>query len=187
MPVGEMTCGPCLADSPAHDGVHAAVAYGETARSLVLKLKYGRKPGHARTIARYLAPRIAGLGEVLLVPVPLHRWRLWSRAFNQSALIGEALADLTGNAMVHALIRTKKTPPLKGLFANERLKALKGAIAMASGTQSRLRGRSVCLIDDVYTSGATANACARVLKRAGASSVHVACWARVLDADGGDY
>lgn len=116
---------------------------------------------------------------MLLMPVPLHRWRLWSRGFNQSALIADALARRTGiSCDRHRLLRRRRTPPLRGMSPAERDSAVRGAFTLGAGTD--LRGRTILLIDDVMTSGATANACAALLKRGGAENVHLLCWAKVL-------
>jgi ComF family protein len=131
-------------------------------------------------MARAMA-RLMPEGADLLVPVPLHRWRIWSRGFNQAALIATALSKTSGVPVdVEILRRVKATPVLRGLGARRRAKAVAGAFASAKGAKSRLAGRTVVLIDDVHTSGATAAACARVLKRAGADKVILLCWARVL-------
>jgi ComF family protein len=175
-------CGTCLAEPPAHDGVRAAVAYGEIARALVLKLKHGRRIGMARVIGRHLARAAGEEPNALLVPVPLHRWRIWRRGFNQSALLAQAIARHTSHPVRTDLIeRRKPTPMLGGLGRAARARALRGAFAVPSDRKAELKGRSVLLVDDVYTSGATAGACARVLKRAGAARVVVLCWARVLN------
>lgn len=175
-------CAQCMAATPAHDGVRAAVAYCETARALVLKLKHGRRIGMARVIGRHLA-RHAEPGA-LLVPVPLHRWRIWRRGFNQSALVAAELARRTGLTLGTDLIeRRKATPMLGGLGREARARTLRGAFQVPSHKRGELKDRTVLLVDDVYTSGATANACARVLKRAGAARVVVLCWARVLKID----
>ena len=174
-------CAACMATPPRHDGVRASVEYGETARTLVLKLKHGRRIGMARVIGRHLAHGAAGEAEALLVPVPLHRWRIWARGFNQSALIAAEVARRTGLPLRTDLLeRVRHTPKLGGLGRSARAKALRGAFRAPSETRAGLRGRTVLLVDDVYTSGATADACARVLKRAGAARVVVLCWARVL-------
>ena len=179
---GETLCGACLADPPPHDGVRAAVAYGDVARALVLKLKHGRRIGMARTIGRHLARAAQGEADALLVPVPLHRWRIWRRGFNQSALLAQEIGRRTGlTVRADLLERRKATPMLGGLGRTARARALRGAFAVPSGKKSVLRGRTVMLVDDVYTSGATTAACARVLKRAGAARVIVLCWARVLN------
>lgn len=178
----EARCAACLADPPAHDGVRAVVAYGEVARTVALKLKHGRRLAMAGIIARHLARIAAAEGDAMLVPVPLHRWRLWRRGFNQSLAIARGVARQTGQAVADdLLVRRRATPMLRGLGRAARAEALRGAFAVPSDRRSALRGRTVLLVDDVFTSGATAGACARVLKRAGASRVVVLAWARVLD------
>ncbi|MBZ9650166.1 ComF family protein [Sphingobium sp. 3R8] len=176
-------CGACMADPPPWDSARAVLAYGDVARTVALRLKYGRRIGLARLIARQML-RHVGDEEALIVPVPLHRWRLWHRGFNQSALIADHLGRLTGWPVdKRALRRVKRTAPLRGMNPRARAKAVRGAFALADA--SAITGRRVLLIDDVHTSGATAAACARVLKRGGAVDVRLLCWARVLpDADG---
>lgn len=177
-------CAPCLADPPRHHGIAAGTLYNEASRKLVLAFKHGHRialaPMLARLIAAQLPPEV-GEGW-LVVPVPLHRWRLWSRGFNQSALLGRELAGSTrAELLVDGLVRTKRTPTLGGLGRKARSRALSGAIAVNPGRANRLSGARVLLVDDVLTSGATSDTCVRVLKRAGAERVVVACFARVLD------
>src|SRR3954468_4243856 len=184
-------CGRCLAEPPPFDRLRAAVAYGDVSRTVVLKLKYSGRPGLAETLARFMLRHLPEQGEgepkPLLVPVPLHRWRIWKRGYNQAALIASALARRTGlECELDLLRRTRATPPLKGLGKRERALAVRGAFAVPREARARLAGRRILLVDDVYTSGATAAACARALKRAGAASVEVLCWARVVRADAGD-
>lgn len=179
-------CGQCLAVPPVHDGVRAAVAYGPAARALVLKLKYGRRTAYAATAAGLMA-RLMPTDAALLVPVPLHRWRIWGRGFNQAALIARELARRSGVPVeLDLLRRVKATPVLRGLGARGRARAVAGAFAAAPGARDALKGRAVVLVDDIHTSGATTDACVRVLKRAGAAKVTVLCWARVLDPDADD-
>lgn len=179
-------CAQCFDAPPAHDGVRAAVAYGPAARTLALKLKYGGRTAYAATAARLMA-RLMPQDAELLVPVPLHRWRIWGRGFNQAALISCELSRLSRvPAELELLRRVKATPVLRGLGPRGRAKAVAGAFAVAPGARERLKGRAVVLVDDVHTSGATADACVRVLKRAGAARVTLLCWARVLDADATD-
>lgn len=180
---GDAQCGQCLAEPPAHDGVRAAVAYGAVARTLALRLKYGGRTSHAATAARLMARHLPD-GAELLLPVPLHRWRIWGRGFNQAALIAQGLARASGvPAELELLRRVKATPVLRGLGPRGRAKAVVGAFALAPGAKERVRGRSVVLVDDVYTSGATTDACVRVLKRAGAARVTILCWARVIESE----
>ena len=185
---GEAACGACLADPPPFDSARAVLAYGDIARKVALKLKYGRRVGLARLVARHMARRLPALdAPPLIVPVPLHRWRLWWRGFNQSALIADHLGKACGFKVdKHALLRVRATQPLRSMQARQRAKAVAGAFALAKGHE--LKGGAVLLIDDVHTSGATAAACARALKRGGASSVHLLCWARALPegAEGSD-
>jgi ComF family protein len=178
---GEGTlCGECLADPPPHDGVRAAVAYGDVARDVALKLKYSGRLACALTMARAMA-RLMPEGADLLVPVPLHRWRIWSRGFNQAALIAASLSRASGVPADRELLRrVKATPVLRGLGPRGRAKAVTGAFALAKDAGPNLAGKTVILIDDVHTSGATAAACARTLKRGGAAKVILLCWARVL-------
>jgi ComF family protein len=182
-------CAACLAAPPDYDRLRSAVAYGEVARRVALKLKYGRRPGVAHTIAHLMRRHVEALsgraGEApLLAPVPLHRWRIWKRGYNQSALIATALAKRTGHEVALDLLRrVKATPSLRGLGRRERAMAVRGAFRVLERTRPLIAGRTILLVDDVYTSGATANACARALRRAGAAQVNIICWARVVGED----
>ena len=173
-------CGRCLADPPKLDRMRAAVAYDELPRTIALKLKYGRKVALARVMARYMAPLRGDWGDdAVLMPVPLHRWRLWGRGFNQSALVAMELGRLWELPHESRLLqRTRRTQPLKGLNHNQRRKAVAGAFKARPGEV--LKGRTVILVDDVLTSGSTAEACARALRRAGAGPIELICWARVV-------
>lgn len=180
-PGGTALCGACLREPPALDGVRAAVAYGDIARRIAVRLKHGRRPGLAETIARQLGRLVPADQAMLVAPVPLHRWRIWSRGFNQSALIARALARRHGLPLALDLIeRSKATPMLRGLGRAERARTVRAAFRVPAKRRAALAGRSVLLIDDVYTTGATANACALALKRAGAAEVRLLCWARVM-------
>ncbi|GGE75463.1 double zinc ribbon domain-containing protein [Sphingomonas prati] len=129
--LGVTSCAPCLARPPAFDHASAAVAYGPIARALALKLKYGRRPGVARTMAR-LMQRLVPVGDdVVLVPVPLHRWRIWTRGFNQSALIAGTLARRGGVAIaLDAIERHRRTPPLRDMNPRQRAATVQGAFRM---------------------------------------------------------
>jgi len=176
-------CGDCLAQPPRHAGIRAAVAYGDVARHVVLRLKYGGRTALAETVARPMA-RLLPEGVDLLIPVPLHRRRLWARGFNQAALIAAAVSRTRGVAVdPFALERRRATPVLRGLGARQRAVAVKGAFAVPEKRRDVLRGKRIALVDDVHTSGATAAACTAALLRAGAASVTILCWARVLDGE----
>lgn len=178
----DMVCATCLVKPPHHDGVRAAVRYDQQSAQVALQLKYGAKLGNARLIARHLRR----FGEdpnpsTIIIPVPLHRWRLWSRGFNQSILIANRLAQHWSLAVrLDLIFRIKSTPPLRTMSAKQRKKTVAKAFKLSPHAAASLTDRTVWLVDDIYTTGSTANACAKLLKRAGAKQVLVFCWARVV-------
>jgi ComF family protein len=177
---GRTECGACIADPPSFDRLRAAVAYGDVPRKVALKLKYSGRTGVARTLARFMERHLAD-ADTLLVPVPLHRWRIWSRGYNQSALVASALAKRKRLPVdLHLLERIRHTPPMRGMGRRERALAVRGAFRVAASRCAEAKGRAITLVDDVYTTGATAAACAHALKRAGAARVTIICWARVV-------
>ena len=187
-PFGEGTadgtvCAPCLANPPRHDGIAAGTLYTDASRRLVLAFKHGRRIALAPLLARLMSARLSAIGPGwLVVPVPLHRWRLWRRGFNQAALLAREIAQAKqASLLVDALVRRKRTPMLGGLGRAARARALSGAIALNPKRAAEIRGAKIVLVDDVMTSGATTDACVSALKRAGAASVVIACFARVLD------
>ncbi len=164
------------------------MAYGPVARSLALRLKYGGRIAFAETMAGPMA-RLLPEGADLIVPVPLHRWRLWSRGFNQAGLIAAGVASRSGVPVDHdALLRRRQTLSLRGLGGRARARTVAGAFAISgeASREGRVRDKAVVLVDDVCASGATTDACTRVLRSAGARSVTILCWARVLP-ETGDY
>jgi ComF family protein len=174
-----------IADPPAYYRARAAVRYDEIARVLVHSLKYGDRLDLAPAMGRWMAR--AGR-ELLndadaLVPVPLHWRRLWARRFNQSALLAKAISEVSGAAVAEtALKRVKATAQQVGLSQAERALNVQGAFRVPTERKADVAGRRLVLIDDVLTSGATSDACARALLRAGARSVDVVVCARVVDA-----
>ena len=172
-----------IADPPAYDRARAAVRYDDIARALVLTFKYGDRLDLAPMMGRWMAR--AGT-ELLadadaLVPVPLHWRRLWARRFNQSAALARAVAALCGVPVCdEALKRVRATPQQVGLSKTERAGNVQGAFRVSAEQKAYIAGKRVVLIDDVLTSGATVDTCARVLLRAGAAHVDVLVFARVV-------
>lgn len=174
-------CGQCLAEPPRFASARAGLVYGGPARTVLLGLKHGDRQHLVAMMATQM--RRAGLdlltADSLLVPVPLHRWRLWRRGFNQSALLAQALAAQTGCTLaVDALLRAKPTPASVGMGRAARARNVRGVFRVRD--RALVRGRTIILVDDVLTTGATADACARVLRRAGAKAVHILTFARVV-------
>jgi len=179
-------CGRCIADPPAFDRARAAIAYGPIARRMVVRMKHGGRPQLAITLARLMERLLEQDEQVVLAPVPLHRWRIWRRGFNQSALIAGALARRKRLVAIPGLLtRVKPTPMLRGLNPSARAKAVRGAFRVDPAHRPQVAGRVVVLVDDVLTTGATANACARALRRAGAAEVRVIALARVSPGEEG--
>ena len=172
-----------IANPPAYGRARAAVRYDEIARTLVHALKYGDRLDLAPLMARWMAQAgSALLAETdALVPVPLHWRRQWARRFNQSALLAELIGESSGRPVVHgALRRARATPQQVGLGRAERAENVQGAFRVTGAGKAAIAGRRLVLVDDVLTSGATAGACARALARAGAATVDVLVFARVV-------
>jgi ComF family protein len=175
-----------IAHPPSYDRARAAVRYDEVARALVHALKYGDRLDLAPTMGRWMARAGRELLQDCdaLVPVPLHWRRLWARRFNQSAALAQVIAaDRSGIAVAHsALARIKSTLQQVGLSKSQRAENVQGAFRVPTERRSEVAGRRLILVDDVMTSGATAEACARALLRAGAARVDVLVFARVVEA-----
>jgi ComF family protein len=179
-------CGACLAAPPPFDRARAVMRYGEVARTMAHRLKYARRVSLASVMAIQIARllRDAEPEAAMLVPVPLHRWRIWSRGFNQAALIARHIGRRSGVPVdLDLLRRVRNTPPLHELGRRERARIVQGAFALAPDAPARLAGKTAILIDDIWTTGATATACARLLRRAGATRVEILCWTRVTHSD----
>jgi len=176
-----------LADPPAYGRARAAVLFGDVARDLIHALKYSDRLEVAQPMARMMA---RGGADILadahaLVPVPLHAVRLWRRRFNQSAALARCIATETGTPVQTGwLVRQRATIPQVGLDRQTRASNVAGAFAVPEMMRGEARGRRVVLIDDVLTTGATIDACAKALLRAGAAQVDVLVFARVVDGPG---
>src|SRR5580698_8725975 len=173
-----------IADPPAYNRARAAVRFDEISRGLVHAFKYGDRLDLAPMMGRWTSN--AGrelLAEAdALVPVPLHWRRQWARRFNQSAMLASAVAKESGVPIAFgALKRVKATAQQVGLSQKERAANIQGAFKVPEIGRAAVAGRRLVLVDDVLTSGATAEGCARALLRAGAANVDVLVFARVAD------
>ncbi|MCB2108922.1 MAG: ComF family protein [Rhodobacteraceae bacterium] len=178
-------CGACIRERPTYRRARGVFAYTDEGRDLVLKLKHADRTDLAVHLAQWM---MRDGGELIrdcdvIVPVPIHRWRLAMRTFNQAALLARAVSRLSGKPMIAtALQRTKPTPSQGGLDRQARRRNVAGAFKVEA--KAKLEGKAVLLIDDVLTTGATADACSRALLRAGVGNVDVLVLARVPNPGG---
>lgn len=185
LPDERLTCDDCLAVPRPWKSGTAAMLYSDLGRKLVLGMKHGDRADIARAAGPWLwracSKMLADVEPttITIVPIPLHPWRLIQRRFNQSGLLAQALGKASGlPVLVDALRRPKPTPSLGGLDLEERMRILNAAIAPNPKRLPWLKGRSVLLVDDVMTSGATFAAATHALKDAEVENVYVIALAR---------
>ena len=181
--VGDALCGACIRKPPVYDRARAAFVYEGAGRELILAFKMADRSWLAPRLAAWLYRAAAPLlpDADLVVPVPLHRWRLLARRFNQAAVLAGLLARRAGTAISSdLLVRTRRTRPQVRLSGPERRRNVRGAFAVRHARAPLVNGRSILLVDDVMTTGATASACARALRKAGAARVDVVTIARAV-------
>jgi ComF family protein len=183
MPIVEATspdvvCPACIADPPVYDRARAALAYDDLSKPLVLNLKHGARKDGLRAYASWMleaAPFVSEADQI--VPIPLHWTRLWQRGYNQAAWLASTLAARSGGRYQPMLLhRHRRTPSQNGLSAGGRKRNVAGAFKVTE----RLDGQAILLVDDVMTTGATFNACATALRKAGAARVDCVALARVV-------
>ena len=164
----------------------SAVAYDGPARRMAQAFKFADRTDLAATLARWMVRAVGDLEPgCVVLPVPLHRYRLLRRRFNQAAELARHVAAATGHAYLpDTLLRTRATRQQVGLKAGERHANVRGAFRVPEAKAITVKGRHVLLVDDVYTTGATLEACSRALMRAGAAQVDCLTFARVMDETG---
>jgi ComF family protein len=178
-------CAACLARPRAFARARAACLYDDASRDLILKFKHADRTDLARLFARWLGRAAAELlAEAdAVAPVPMHRARLLARRYNQAAEIARPLARAHRVAYLpDSLVRTRRTESQAGKSGSGRRRNIAGAFAVPVSRRARIEGRRILLVDDVLTTGATTEACARALLAAGAAAVDVAVVARVREA-----
>jgi ComF family protein len=172
-----------MADPPVFDRARAVARYDDVARKLVHRLKYSDRLDCAQALGTMMARAGAELTAEadVIVPVPLHRWRLWRRRFNQAMALASVVARESGVPCDPFLLaRVKRTQSQVGLTRPQRQENLQGAFRVPADAKGRLADKRVLLVDDVLTTGSTANAAARALLRGGAKAVDVLAFARVV-------
>jgi ComF family protein len=177
-------CTACLARPPAFVRARSVMRYDDGSKKLILALKRADRLDLAPAFGRWLdrSGRSLLAEADLIVPVPLHPRRLWQRRYNQSAILAQRLAKLTGKSAGPLLLRRIRETPSQGEMpsAKARRRNVRGAFRVPPEAAPTIRGKSILLIDDVFTTGATIDACARALKGAGAAKVLVLTLARVV-------
>ena len=177
----DIRCAICVTENKNYDVARAALVYDDASRSLILGFKHGDQTQTVVSFIPWLfqAGREQIAAAEMIMPVPLHRWRLLHRRYNQSALIARALGRASGKTVIQdGLIRTRATPTQGHLKAGERTRNVRNAFAVREGID--VNGKNILVIDDVYTTGSTVSECARALKDAGAATVNVLTLARTV-------
>jgi len=182
LPAGTL-CAACEASPPRYDRARAVLAYDDFSKSLLLNLKHGDRTDLAPLLGRWL--RRAGRALIaqadVVAPVPMHRSRLFRRRFNQAGLLAAGMTQGTGHRPALDLLERIRATPTQGHLSRlARSRNVRGAFAVRPKYRGELDGKRVLLVDDVFTTGATVEECARILRRAGVDAVDVITVARVL-------
>ena len=176
-------CGNCMAERPSYDKAISVFVYNNNSSKLITHFKYGDKIHAARSFAKWMVSSARDLlpETDIITPVPLHRVRLFTRRYNQSALLANHMGEMSGVMVITDILsRTKITPPQASLPRRRRLWNVKGVFAVGKKYKEFIKGKNIILVDDVMTTGATVMECANVLKKAGAEKVFVVTLARTV-------
>ena len=176
-------CGVCNHDRPPYTTARFVFSYTSESKDLILKFKHTDSIGSAPLFATWMARSLEAIQDPLCIPVPLHWTRLFMRTYNQAALLAREIAKLNGWTYVPSLLLRKRRTPSQGyLSKKERIKNVSGAFKVSETKKMQLSGKTILLVDDVFTTGATLNACSKTLLKAGAKEVHVLTLGRVVKA-----
>ncbi len=183
---GQHRCAACHAAPPPYDRARAAMVYDEGSRGLIIGFKHGDRLHAAPALGAWTYRAGAELLREadIVVPVPLHRWRLLKRRYNQAALIAAYVAKAAGVPHIPDLIERHRATPSQGeLGPTQRLRNVAGAFRLNPRYADRMKGSRIVLVDDVLTTGATVGACARILRQGGAAGIDILTLARVVRTD----
>ncbi|WP_169565998.1 ComF family protein [Sneathiella limimaris] len=181
----DLKCASCITKNPPYTAGRSVFSYDDQSRQAILSFKHADRTDKVPAFASWMIRAGADLlhDNPLLVPVPLHPLRLISRRFNQSALLAKAIGRQSGLQVATRLLkRTRNTSSQGGKSAKVRFQNVKGAFSVTASQREKLQGRTVILIDDVFTTGATLEACAHALVKAGAAEVRFLTLSRVVRA-----
>jgi len=179
----ESVCGDCFAYPPEFTSLRSALVYDENISPLILGFKYGDKLHAKNTFAKWMirAARDTLPDCDLIIPVPLHYSRLWKRRYNQAGEIGKEISVQTNITFIpDVLKRNRFTQTQKGLTTKQRQDNVKSSFKVRPLYLNQIKGKKIIIIDDVYTSGATLNECAKTLNKQGAKTIHALTLARVV-------
>jgi ComF family protein len=183
VPMGEAAlCGSCILEPPEFTAARAPMLYDEASKRIVLGFKHADRTHPAPALAGWMHRAGAEFWNDadFVAPVPLHRWRFFRRRYNQAALLAQQLGRLAQKPVLVDVLARKRATPIQGhLNRKDRQANVKGAFMLNPRYRTRIKDKTIVLIDDVLTTGATVNECSRVLLKAGAKTVNVLVLARV--------
>ncbi len=177
-------CANCISNKVHFDTARAVFKYGDGVEKLITGLKYMDRTFYSKILTRFMVNKLSDLGSVdIITSVPMHNLRLLRRKYNQSALLANYIANRVGSrANNMLLLKNRNIPAQASLSRKDRIKNVQGAIKINTRFNNGIKDKNILLVDDVMTTGATANECAKILKSAGAAKVYVLTAARtVLD------